>query len=306
MTKRQKGVIAMLIAVFVWGISFINIRVAMGVMGAMTLGAMRFLMATAILFVFMKYKKVSLKIDKKDLPLFLIAAGIGITVYFYFENNGVKYTSASIASIIIGAIPVFSVIVETLIYKKPMSKIIITSVLLSVIGVGLIVGLDISDLENGNSPLGYFMMFGAVFSWIVYSIANKPLFERYDQGLITFYQSLIGLVFFLPFVPFEDNNWAAFNWTIFGHVFFLAMFASALGFYVYLMGLDYLGISESSVYINLIPVVTVIFSFFWLGETLSFMQMIGGVIVIASVYIMNFDAPPVEKKIGEIAEEKHF
>lgn len=289
MNNRQKGIIAMLVAVFVWGISFINIRVAMGVMGAMTLGALRFLMATIILYVIMKVRKVDLRINKKDLPLFIVAAGIGITVYFYFENNGVKYTSASIASIIIGAIPVFSVIAEALIYKKKLSKVLITSVALSVIGVGLIVGIDISDIEGGSSLLGYLMMFGAVFSWIVYSIANKPLFERYDQAPITFYQSLIGLIFFLPFVPFEQNNWQAFNLEIFGHVFFLAAFASALGFYLYLKGLDYLGISESSIYINLIPVVTIIFGYFWLGETLSLMQLVGGGIVIASVYLMNFD-----------------
>lgn len=291
MSNRQKGIIAMLVAVFVWGISFINIRVAMGVMGAMTLGGLRFMMATLILFIIMKMLKVDLKINKKDLPLFIIAAGIGITVYFYFENNGVKYTSASIASIIIGAIPVFSVIAEVLIYKKKMTKVLVGSVILSVIGVGMIVGLDLQDLENGGSIIGYLMMFGAVISWIIYSIANKPLFERYDQGVITFYQSLIGLLFFLPFMPFETNQWdKIFTMNIFLHVFFLAAFASALGFYLYLKGLDYLGISESSIYINLIPVVTVIISFFWLGETLSLMQLVGGGLVIASVYIMNFDA----------------
>lgn len=290
MTNRQKGIIAMLVAVFVWGISFINIRVAMGVMGAMTLGGLRFFMATIILFVIMKALKVDLTIHKKDWPLFIVAAGIGITVYFYFENNGVKYTSASIASIIIGAIPVFSVIAETIIYKKKLTKVLISSVLLSVVGVGMIVGLDLQDLEHGGSIIGYLMMIGAVISWIIYSIANKPLFERYDQGVITFYQSLIGLIFFIPFMPFETNQWdKILTGEIFLHVFFLAAFASALGFYLYLKGLDYLGISESSIYINLIPVVTVIISYFWLGETLSLMQMVGGGLVIGSVYIMNFD-----------------
>jgi drug/metabolite transporter (DMT)-like permease len=290
MTKRQKGIIAMLVAVFVWGISFINIRIAMGVMGAMTLGGLRFLMATIILFVIMKVLKVDLTIHKKDIPLFVVAAGIGITVYFYFENNGVKYTSASIASIIIGAIPVFSVIAESIIYKKKITKILIASVLLSVVGVGMIVGLDLKDLKNGGSIIGYLMMFGAVISWIIYSIANKPLFKRYDQGVITFYQSLIGLIFFIPFIPFENNQWdQILTGNIFMHVFFLAAFASALGFYLYLKGLDYLGISESSIYINLIPVVTVILSYFWLGETLSPMQLLGGGLIIASVYIMNFE-----------------
>ncbi len=47
-----------------------------------------------------------------------IAGAVGITVYFYFENNGIKYTSASAASLIIASIPVFSVIIESLLYKK--------------------------------------------------------------------------------------------------------------------------------------------------------------------------------------------
>lgn len=297
MTKRQKGILYMLIAVLVWGISFINIRVTMEVMGAMTLGGMRFIIASILLFILMTMKKVDLRIQKKDFPLFLAAAVIGITVYFYFENNGVKYTSASIASIIIAAIPVFSVIIETILYKKPITKPLVASVIMSVVGVGMIVGLDLQDIENGGSWIGYLMMFGAVFSWIVYSVANKPLFERYDQGVITFYQSLIGMVFFLPFMPFEKNQWALiFTPEIMLHVLFLAAFASALGFYVYLKGLDYLGISESSIYINLIPVVTVVVSFFWLGETLRVMQLAGGALVIASVYVMNLDHSGAEKK----------
>lgn len=290
MTKRQKGIIAMLIAVFVWGISFINIRVAMGVMGAMTLGGIRFFIATLILFVILKYQKVDLSIKKKDIPRFVFTSVIGITVYFFFENNGVKYTSASIASIIIGSIPVFSVVSDSLVYKKPITKITISSLILSLVGVGLIVGLDLQDIQNGGSLLGYLMMFGAVLSWSVYSIINKPLFNGYSQGAITFWQSFFGMLFFFPFMPFETNNWSAFNLEVFFHVFFLAAFASALGYYLYLKALDYLGISESSIYINLIPVVTVIVSFFWLGETLSMLQMIGGAIIIASVYVINFDS----------------
>lgn len=291
MTKRQKGIIAMLVTVVVWGISFINIRVAMGVMGAMTLGALRFVMSTTLLFIILKKQGVDLKVQKKDIPLYILSAGVGIVIYFFFENNGVKYTSASIASIIIGSIPVFSVVFDSLIYKKPITKFTIISLALSMIGVIMIVGVDLRDLASGSSWIGYLMMFGAVVSWTLYSIANKPLFKTYDQGTITFWQSLIGLICFVPFVPFETNQWQLFDFGIFMHVFFLAAFASALGYYLYLKGLDALGVSESSIYINLIPVVTVIVSYFWLGETLTPLQLVGGVLIIGSVYIINFDSP---------------
>lgn len=289
MSERKKGIIYMLITVIIWGISFINIRVAMEVTGAMTLGALRFFLATLILYGVMKWQKVDLHIKRKDLPLFLMASGIGITIYFYFENNGIKYTSASVASIIIAAVPVFTVIIDAMLYKRRLTKVVIASVALSVAGVALIVGLDLSDLAHGGSLAGYLMMFASVIAWIIYSIANKPLFERYGQATITFYQSLFGCMFFLPFVPFEHNQWQAFNGTIIAHIVFLAAFASALGFYLYLKGLNSLGISESAIYINLIPVVTIIISFFWLGETLSVIQLLGGLMVLSSVYLMNFN-----------------
>ncbi len=47
---------------------------------------------------------------KEDYLNVFVAGAFGITIYFYFENNGVKYTSASAASLIIASIPVFSVI----------------------------------------------------------------------------------------------------------------------------------------------------------------------------------------------------
>ena len=71
------------------------------------------------------------------------------------------------------------------------------------------------------------------------------------------------------------------------HVGILAVFASALGFFLYLKGLDYLGMSTSSLYLNLIPIVTVITSFFYLGERITSLQMLGGGVVIASVYFIE-------------------
>ncbi len=285
--NKLTGVIAILIAVFVWGISFVNIRVAVQVLPAMTLGGLRFAIASVLLFIVMRLRKESLALQREDFLNVFIAGAVGITIYFYFENNGVKYTSASAASLIIASIPVFSVIIESLIYKKAVSPRTIISLALSVIGVCLVVGLDIEALLGSGYLKGYLMMGGAVVSWVAYSVASTPLFEKYSQLKVIFWQAIIGLACFIPFALMEQTVWADVTREIWIHVVILGVFASAIGFWVYLCALDILGIGESSYYLNLIPVVTIIAGYFYLGETLSMIQLVGGLVIIASVFMIS-------------------
>lgn len=285
--KKWTGVLAILVTVFLWGISFVNIRVAIQVLPAMTLGALRFAIASILLTIVMKLQNQNFTVDKKDWPSILLAGAVGITVYFYFENNGVKYTSASAASLIIASIPVFSVLVESLLYKTKISMKTIVALLLSITGVAMVVGLDTEELFHSGYIKGYLMMGGAVVSWVVYAITSKPLFLKYTQLKLLFWQSWIGLACFVPFALFESTPWEAVDKSIWGHVVILGVFASAVGFYLYLYALDVLGLGGSSYYLNLIPVVTIIAGYFYLGESLGLLQLTGGGIIVFSVMLVS-------------------
>ncbi len=285
MTKKTKGLISVSIPVLTWGISFVSTEYLLGYLGPMTIGAIRFVIATAILYIAMKLTHQPLKINPKDRGLFLLAGGIGIGVYFFFENMGIKYISASPAALIIAAIPVFTLIFEVIVYKRGIDRVDIIAVILSVLGVVFIVDIKPSQLFNAGEGLGYMMMFGAVVSWVIYSLASKPLFERYSYLTIIYYQFLYSIPFFLPFLLFEQNQWTAVNGSVIGHLVFLSIFASVLGFYYYAKSMDLLGVSESSVFINFLPVVTIIFSYFYMGSLISVRQLIGGILVILAVTI---------------------
>lgn len=69
------------------------------------------------------------------------------------------------------------------------------------------------------------------------------------------------------------------------NVVFLGVLGSAIGYWLYVIMLDNLGASRSSVFINLIPVVSVIASFFVLGERLALLQILGGAAALAGVYL---------------------
>ena len=283
MNKKTKGLISIMIPVIVWGISFVNTAYLLDYLGPMTIGAVRFIAATILLYAVMKLTKQPLKIDKKDKPLFVIAGAVGIALYFYFENTGIQYIDAGPSSLIIAAIPVFSLILEATVFKRKIDFVDFIVVTLSVVGVAFIIGLDLETLIQSGKAIGYWMMLGAAFAWVIYSLVSKPLFNKYSYLTIVYYQFYYSLPFLIPFIFIEHNQWHALNPTAWGHMIFLSIFASAAGFYYYAQAMDLLGVTESSVFINFLPIVTVVFAYLYTGEMIDQHQLIGGCIVISSV-----------------------
>lgn len=219
----------MILTVIFWGLSFLSIDVVVETIPPITLGFSRFVVASLLLFIIKMIKEKETKMKKKDVPLFAIAGFLGVTLYFIFENNGILLLNASTASLIIATIPIFSLISESIVYKVRMTRLKIISIILSFIGVYFIVGGDISKLMSSGKGIGYIMMFGAVLSWVVYALVTKPLFGKYSQLTIVYYQSLFGTIMFIPFIIFETTKWSEVTGGIVLNVLYLGIFCSAIG-----------------------------------------------------------------------------
>ena len=294
--SRSMAVFAIIVCVFMWGFSFISIKVAVAVFPPMTLGAVRFAIAVILLFV-MYYSSLRKSGEKnhldhvrKDLPLLAGAGLAGITFYFFGENNGVSLVTASEASIIIAAIPVLTMaadwIVSKLIRGSKEGKIgfrHLLGAIVSMAGVALVAGVSLSV---SGSIKGYLFMGFAALCWVFYGLFTRPLFKRNRPRIyVVFWQTFFGFLGFLPFAFLERNAWVFPLVPVFLHVLFLGMFCSALGYWLYAHALEKLGISVTAVFINLIPVVTVIAGFFILGERLTLLQWLGALLVISGVYL---------------------
>ncbi len=278
--KQLEGLVALLITVFIWGISFINIKIAVAVIGPMTLGFLRFAMALVILWFMKRRMAPGTRVERRDWGMMALAGAIGVTLYFYFENNGVKMISPGSAAIIVAAIPLATVLAEAVVDRKPITLRMAACTLLSVVGVGMVTGIAPVPGEN---PLGYWMMGGAVISWVVYCLISRGLFKRYDSLTITYYQTAVGMVLFVPFMVFETNLWDQVTPVVWLNVAILGVFASALGFYLYLMAMDRLGVALSSLYLNVIPIVTLLTGVVFMGDVVSWGQWGGAALVIAAV-----------------------
>ncbi len=283
--KRLMAILGAITCAVLWGISFLSIKVTVIAIPPVSLAILRFSIAILTLLFFRIIKKDSSKIEKQDLPKIMLAGLLGISLYYYFQNTGIKLIPASQASIILGAIPVFSLLAESLVYKIKLTRKKIVYVSLSFIGVFILTGVN--QNSSSSSYLGYFMMFATVISWILYCIIIKPLFEKYSQITILYYQSIFGVIFLIPFSLFEKIDFKSFNASIIMHLLFLGILCSALAYTLYIFSMSHLGVSNASIYLNLIPVVGVLASFRMLHEIITLNQIIGGILVLFSVYMIN-------------------
>jgi drug/metabolite transporter (DMT)-like permease len=145
-------------------------------------------------------------------------------------------------------------------------------------------------------------MGGAALSWVAYCFLTRPLFARCSRIHIVFWQSVFGFIGFLPFAALEFPSWIVPALPVLGHVVFLGICCSALGYWFYTYSLEQLGVSATALFLNFIPVVTVIVGFVFLGERLMPLQWLGAVLSLSGVTLALVEtegksppAPPVEQ-----------
>lgn len=190
----------------------------------------------------------------------------------------------------------FTLIFEAIVFKRAIDKVDILAIVISIVGVVCVMDIRLSDLKQGGAWFGYAAMIGAVFSWVIYSLASRPLFKKYSYLTIIYNQFLYALPFFVVVVPFESNRWQHLVGSDIIHLVFLSVFASVLGFYFYAKAMDLLGVTEASLYINFLPIVTLAFGYVYLGQTISLTQTIGGILIILSLTVTGVREKGVEAK----------
>jgi len=304
MTKRKKAIAAISTTMLFWGFSFISTKIALDFFPPLTLAALRFALALVLLFFLVKRYAPKEKIRKEDVFLLAGAGLTGVTSYFSFENRGVSLIPASEASIITAAIPILTMIavgieekIVSLRNKKPekkepgggarrrhiLYKVILpgAGALISLTGVALVAGVS---LVFSGEVTGYLFMLGACFSWICYCLLTRPLFERHSRIFIVFWQTLVGFLGFLPFAV-SEASWKMPDLYVWGHILFLGICCSAMGYWFYAQALQVLGAGTASLFLNFVPVISVVGGFFVLGERLRPLQLLGAVLVLAGVYL---------------------
>jgi len=275
-----------LAAMLFWGFSFIWSSVLLKYYEPVTIIFIRLIISASFLFTVKHFFLASEKINRNDYRLILLSALFNPFLYFLGENYGLKFSTPTIAAVIIATIPVFSPLIAYLSVREKLSPINFVGIAVSFGGVILM--LVTGDLSFAADIRGILFLFGAVFASLLYSVTLRKLTAKYSALTLIAWQNLIGIFLFLPiFLIFELKSFmrVPLNGEIITSMLLLAILASSISFVFFAHSVKLLGISKSNIFSNLIPVFTAIFSFFLLSEGFTF-QKIGGIaLVIGGVYL---------------------
>ena len=272
-----------------WGMSFVWTTVVLKYYDPISTIFLRLVLSTIILFSGLALFKKLEKINKEDYKLFLVSALFNPFFYFLGENFGLKYSTPTIASVLIATIPLFVPVAAYFMLKERVSRMSIIGIIISFWGI--IVMLVNRDLSLNTPPLGAGLLGIAVASAVFYTILIKRLSPKYSAFTIIAVQNLIGIIYFLPlFLIFGLNKFVQVkpNFELISSLVALAFFCSTLAFVFFTISIKNIGVSRTSVFGNLIPVFTAIFSFIILSEQFNLNKIVGMGIVMIGVVLAQF------------------
>lgn len=276
-------------AMLFWGLSFIWTTILLRYYEPVTIIFLRLVISSCFLFLVMWLFRKFEKIETKDMGLILLSAVFNPFLYFLGENNGLKFTTPAVTSVIIATIPVFSPVVAYIWFRERLSFTNIAGILLCF--AGILIMLINRQYSLVIEPKGLMFLSGAVIAALIYSVLLKKLTYRYSPITIISWQNFIGVFLFLPiFLVFNFQHFTEvkMNSEIISSLFMLAILASSVSYIFYTVTLKAVGITKANIYTNLIPVFTAFFSWFIISEQFTVLKVIGIIIVITGVFISEW------------------
>lgn len=290
MNQELRGHTLALLTILLWGTTFVSTKILLhNDLSPMEILLTRFVMGTCFLMLLFpkRLKGTTLKQEA-----YFAAAGLcGITLYYLFENNALIYTLASNAALIASTSPFFTVLLARFFLKdETIRPQFYFGMVLSFIGVGLMSFSGATELQINLK--GDFLALLAAIIWSFYSIFSKKISSfGYNTIQTTRRTFMYGILFMLPMIPFTDVAWSTekfFNTTVILNLIFLGLGASAICFVTWNLALKSLGAIKASLYINAVPMVTVILSMIVLHERLTWMSGTGIALVLCGLSVSQF------------------
>ncbi len=284
--KVLKGHIAAFFTILIWGTTFISTKLLLIELTPIEILFFRFILGIVALFLVYPHRLIVK--DKKHELLFASAGLCGITLYYLLENVALTLTLASYVGVIVSVAPFFTGILAHFFLDGEKLKVnFILGFMIAIVGICFL-------SFNGNTsyqanPVGIVLALSASFVWAIYSILSKKISSLGYHTIQTTRRTFFyGLLFMLPAVVIYGVR---LKFQVFGNpmylfnMLFLGLGASALCFVTWNVAVKKLGAVKTSIYIYMVPVITIVTSILVLHEKITVSATVGTVLTLVGLFI---------------------
>lgn len=250
----------------------------------------RLILAGFLLLGYLYYKKGSKIFDilknPKDLLQIVLFGLIGMlgTQYTYF--SAIQFSNAAIATVLTYFGPTLVLIYMCLREKRKPLKYEIVSICLSSFGVFLLATHgDITSLQISFKALVWGIL--SALSVVFYTVQPESLLKKYGASIVVAWGMMIGGIF-IAFVTKPWNINVTFDFITFLVLMLIIVFGTIIAFILYLTGVNIIGPTKASIIACIEPVAATICAILFLGVTFDFLDVIGFLCIISTIFIVAY------------------
>jgi drug/metabolite transporter (DMT)-like permease len=284
----------LLATVMIWSLNFTVTKYVLSHgFKPLAYGGLRF-SAAALLFIGITWvRERSFRLRRRDVLFILGAAVVGIFLNQVGFVYGTKLTTATTVALVFGTLPILTALFAAAAGIERLHSRFWIAAAVSFAGVCLVaVG---AKGGIGGDLWGYALVLLGAATWAAYSVAIAPLMTRYTASRISAYTLAIGAVLLLtagaPQLASQDYAslpslvWVAYVFAVLGPL--------TLTNLLWFNSIEQVGPSRASLYANLQPFLGAIFALLILSESITALQVGGGLLIAAGIVLSRREQPAV-------------
>ena len=280
-SPRVTAYVSVILAPIFWGFTFVLYKYANESFRPVSIAFLRLFVSIFFLFGFAFLFRRLGRIKKRDQKWFLLMALFEPFFYFLGEANGMTLVTPTVGAVIIATIPLIVPFSAYYLFGEKLTRLNHAGLVISFAGVLMV----ILNRHGGafTDPKGILLMFVAVVSAVGYTMVARKLVSDYNPITITAYQSLYGLIMFLPLFVFREIprlDLQAVTSSSLLALGYLGVFGSGICFILLTLGIRELGAARANIFANIVPVVAAIVSFLLLKEPMPSIKILGILVAI--------------------------
>ncbi|MGN7470135.1 DMT family transporter [Brevibacillus sp. SAFN-007a] len=282
-----KASVLLLFTSFLWGGNFVLGKSLVGHASPLTLTSLRWLIAVLCLLPIVWRKERKLWPAKEAiLPLMLMGL-TGVVLFNVFQFLALETTTATNIGLI-STLNMLSISLFSFVFlKERINRFQIGCMVFLLAGVLLVLSKGNADyLLTLQFNTGDWWMLAAVGVWGVYSICSKWALTMTTPMMSILYSAVFGLVILLPF-NLDDFTIFNPNASFVGSLLYTGVISTVVCMVLWNIGVQKLGATTSGIFLNFNPIFTSLLAFLFLGEQLTWMQGVGGIMVIAGCFLFS-------------------
>ena len=282
------GVFLILVSGISFGASAIFARFAYEAgTNPITLLFLRFGIASVCMLFMALVRGISVPRGRILLGLVLMGA-VGYAGQSFCYFTALTLTSAGLVALLLYLYPALVTVLAVVVLKEPVSKLKIIALIFALAGTALTIGP-----AGGGKPLGIVLGLGAAFIYSVYILVGSKITK---QGTAIQSSAVIITSAAVVYGGLIAIQGASFPKTLYGwaSVSAVALISTVLAIVTFLAGLDRVGPTNAATLSTIEPVVTVTLAMLVLGETMTPLQIAGGMMILIAVIVLARSELPVQ------------